>query len=195
MTCLPFGLATAPDAFASLSNWIAEYLRSLGIRIVVYSDDFLLACQNRKLLVEQGRKSIEVLQFLGWRINFVKSWLPPQVELEFLGITWNPSDNFKFISQEKKQKLKKSIRKILNKKKWSWGMSASILGELNFVAFVVPLCRLHCRKIQRACSCLPRAQGFVWNNSEGSGRTRVVAGDNSSGFTHFSRKPPGVHYN
>lgn len=32
MTCLPFGLATAPYAFASVSNWLANHFRKEGIR-------------------------------------------------------------------------------------------------------------------------------------------------------------------
>lgn len=113
MTCLPFGLASTPESFASISNWIASYLRNLGIRVIVYLDDFLLASQDSALLIEQGKKAIEILRLLGWKVNLDKSHLTPQTELEYLGITWNPSKDFKFISQEKQRKLKRSLRLIV----------------------------------------------------------------------------------
>ena len=40
--CLPFGLACAPWVFTKVMKPIAIFLRSMGVRMIVYIDDILL---------------------------------------------------------------------------------------------------------------------------------------------------------
>lgn len=86
MTCLPFGLSSAPRVFASVSNWIAQKLREQGVRILVYLDDYLIAHQNPQTLRIHADMTINMLQQLGWQINWEKSVLAPQARLEYLGV-------------------------------------------------------------------------------------------------------------
>lgn len=88
-TCLPFGLSSAPQIFAKVTNWIAEILCSKSMRIVVYLDDFLIASQDRVKLYHQGQEAIGLLAYLGWTINKEKCILTLCQELKFLGIVWN----------------------------------------------------------------------------------------------------------
>lgn len=162
MTCLPFGLASAPQLFASFTNWVASYFRKIGVRIIVYLDDFLIASQDRKLLIKQGQEIVNTLNFLGWKINLTKSQLHPQTQIEFLGITWDPTNDLKILPQAKQWKLKKSLQRILDLGRWDFHSAMSILGELNFAAFVVPLGRLHSRRMQRASRLLK--EGFPLTN-------------------------------
>lgn len=97
MTCLPFGLASAPAAFAKITNWVAHDLRQKGLRIVVYLDDFLLMHKNQEILKTQMEFAIKYLEDLGWQVNRQKLSTIPSKELEYLGITWNTEKNKKFL--------------------------------------------------------------------------------------------------
>lgn len=148
MTCLPFGLSSAPRTFASVTNWMAEYLRNHGIRCVVYLDDFLLASQSNELLREQTAFTVQTLQNLGWTINFDKSVLVPTRHLEFLGVTWDTNLNMRSLSEPKCLTLRRALEHQMSKGSWSLKQAQSLLGRLNFATFVIPRGRLHCRTIQ-----------------------------------------------
>jgi hypothetical protein len=149
MTCLPFGLASAPYAFAKITNWLAHWFRQeLNINMVVYLDDFLIFHQNPNILIEQAKFTIHKLKELGWSINKEKSLVEPRQCLEYLGIVWNTQENLKMLSDTKIQQNDSLIRSFLQGKKWSWLDAKILLGKLNFASFVVPLGRLHCRWLQ-----------------------------------------------
>ncbi|KAI8442411.1 hypothetical protein MSG28_005925 [Choristoneura fumiferana] len=89
LTALPFGLSSAPRTFAAVSNWIAEFLRKRGIRLLVYLDDYILANQDKDKLAEQVVETLSTLENLGWQVNYQKSVLTPTQQLEYLGLSWN----------------------------------------------------------------------------------------------------------
>lgn len=148
MTCLPFGLSSAPRTFASITNWVAEFLRSHNIRCVVYLDDFLLANQSKSQLEDDIAFTVKILRLLGWTINYEKSVLVPTQCLEFLGITWDTKRNAKSLSEPKCLTLRKALHQQLQLTKWSLKQYQKLMGRLNFATFVTPRGRLHCRTLQ-----------------------------------------------
>ncbi|XP_049872880.1 uncharacterized protein LOC126371606 [Pectinophora gossypiella] len=158
MTCLPFGLASAPAAFAKITNWVAQQLRMKGLRVIVYLDDFLIFHENQYTLEKQVIVAIKYLKNLGWQVNQTKSSTKPVTRIEYLGVTWDTRRNTKSLSKAKVLQLSNSIKELLRKNRWSWHSAKVILGKLNFASFVVPLGRLHCRLIQKASQILPRTQ-------------------------------------
>ncbi|XP_060801332.1 uncharacterized protein LOC106141744 [Amyelois transitella] len=154
-TCLPFRLSTAPLTFARISNWLASCLRRMGIRVIVYLDDFLLANQDPVKLQNDVISATQFLIRLGWLINTDKSVTNPSQSIEFLGIEWDTKRNTKSLPEKKTTSLERDLNEVLKTQLWSWQSAKSLLGKLNFASFIVPLGRLHSREIQRAANLLP----------------------------------------
>lgn len=150
MTCLPFGLSSAPLAFSRVTNWVANLLRKRGLRVLVYLDDFLVVHQNPSILEQQMCLAVNLLQSLGWSVNVQKSILVPTRQIEFLGIIWDTEVNQTRLPPGKVKHLSKEIQVVLEKGKWSWKSAMSLVGRLGFASLVVPLGRLHTRNLQRA---------------------------------------------
>lgn len=98
-----------------MPEWIADILRSKGIRVVVYLDDFCLASQDKDKLSSQTMKALDLLEFLGWKINREKCILDPCQDIEFLGIQWNTKINRMSLPRKKANKIIALINKIKSK--------------------------------------------------------------------------------
>ena len=84
---LPFGLNAAPRVFTKLVKLIAAYLRKGGIRIIVYLDDFLILGSSIKESKANTQLTLDLLQWLGFTINWEKSMLVPTQSMTFLGLS------------------------------------------------------------------------------------------------------------
>ncbi|CAG9133108.1 unnamed protein product [Plutella xylostella] len=100
------------------------------------------------------------LNLLGWTVNNQKSSIVPVKRLEYLGIVWDTGRNIKCLAEKKVVSLQSEIKAIVRKNCWSWHEAKVILGKLNLAAFVVPLGRLHCRKLQRIAVTLPEQDKY-----------------------------------
>ena len=86
---LPFGLATTPRVFMSLTKPILFLCHHKGLCIVIYLDNILvLVC-----LKQMGKRSClflcSLLICLGLHINFSKSDLHLSQTFTFLGLCWD----------------------------------------------------------------------------------------------------------
>ncbi|KAI5641643.1 reverse transcriptase (RNA-dependent DNA polymerase) domain-containing protein [Phthorimaea operculella] len=147
MTCLPFGLASAPRVFASLSNWVAHQLRLEGIRLLVYLDDFLLVSQCPHTLQKQVQRAVNLLQHLGWVINMEKSSTNPSQSLEFLGIQWDTRLNQKSLPEKKLHALELCLHRMDQTVIWTPLSLQQLVGRLNFSSFVIPFGRFNHRNL------------------------------------------------
>ena len=62
---------------------VVAYLRSLGLRLVLYVDDFVLLA-HRDTIVYHKQVLLSTLENLGWKVNFEKSSLEPKLVKGYL---------------------------------------------------------------------------------------------------------------
>ena len=86
---LPFGLATAPRVFTSLTKPILFLCHCKGLCIVIYLDDILVLVSS----MQAGKRAClclcSLLVCLGLHINFSKSDLHLSQSFTFLGLCWD----------------------------------------------------------------------------------------------------------
>ena len=86
---LPFGLSTAPREFTKTLAPVIQLLRSQGIQVHAYLDDWIIRATSREQSLEHTQHIIQLLQSPGWTINWDKSMLQPSRILDFLGLHFN----------------------------------------------------------------------------------------------------------
>ncbi|RCN43519.1 hypothetical protein ANCCAN_10482 [Ancylostoma caninum] len=109
---LPFGLSSAPYAYTRLVKPVAAFLREMGMRLLVYLDDWIFLADSEKRLRQQLSTALELFGDLGFIVNTEKSQLEPVQRIEFLGMTID-SRSFLFEVPEKKVLIISSIAKQL----------------------------------------------------------------------------------
>ena len=108
-TCLPFGLSTAPWTFIKLLKPVMAYLRSKGIRSVVFIDDILLMGPSEETVLSYTALTLDLLESLGFLINYPKSHLTPntygfQVDSSTMSLSL-PEPKITHIQQETRRLL------------------------------------------------------------------------------------------
>lgn len=89
---LPFGLSSAPFIFTKLCKPVINWLRSKGIRVVIYLDNYLIFGNSKKECEKNTKLTISLLTFLGFVINRKKSDLIPKNSCKFLGMIINSNE-------------------------------------------------------------------------------------------------------
>ena len=84
--CLPFDLSSTSRVFTKIMKPVVALLRQLGIRMIIYLDDLLIMAQSQDLLNCHVSTVRNLLENLGFIINYLKSVLIPATQMEFLGI-------------------------------------------------------------------------------------------------------------
>ena len=100
-TVLPFGLSLSPRVFTKCTQAAIAPLRSQGIRLDTYLDDWLISADSRREAVRHTETVVSHLTSLGFNLNFEKSVLIPSQQTTFLGVVLDSNTLVARLSQER----------------------------------------------------------------------------------------------
>ena len=145
---LPFGLVIAPRIFTDVMLEVARVLRTCGVQVHMYLDDWLFKHQDPEALSLQITATLSLLQQLGLIVNLKKSDLTPNQVVEFVGVLYNLQEGRAYPPPKRVEKIKTHIQDFLLNSQKTAGNWVSLLGLLGSVTDQVPLGRLHTRPLQ-----------------------------------------------
>ena len=147
-TCLPFGLSSAPRMFTKVMKPVITYFRSLGIRMVVYLDDMLILAQTKEDLLKWWSIVLDLLENLGFLINYDKSELEPTQSLVFLGFLINTVSMEIKLPKEKVSQAVQEAQKLLQAQQTSARQLAHLIGLFSSTLPAILPAPLHYRGLQ-----------------------------------------------
>ncbi|KAK7105419.1 hypothetical protein V1264_016802 [Littorina saxatilis] len=147
---LPFGLSLAPWIFTMVVRQVCALVRSQGIRLRAYLDDWLIMNQSQSGCSQDTLTVLRESNSLGFSINRVKSELTPSQTFTYLGMSFDTVAWTVQPSQRRVDKLQAQIRSTLPLLMASIRSLASILGQMESMALLVSLGRVHKRPLQFA---------------------------------------------
>lgn len=147
--CLPFGLSTSPFVFTKILKPVAEYLRSRHMISVYYLDDIFCIGRTYAECFENIKLTLNLLENLGFIINYEKSSLVPKMQCKFLGFIFDSVKMTITLPEEKRIKIEKSIKKFAKLKYCKLREFAKLLGLLTSACPAVDYGMLHTRSLER----------------------------------------------
>ena len=148
--CLPFGLASAPRVFTKLLKPVLSFLRQRGIRLIAYLDDFLIMAESKQLALQHAATTLNILEGLGFVINYQKSLLIPSQQIEFLGYIVNSVSMSLSLPKDKLKKVQNHCQKLLHNPLTTVRELSKVLGLLSSSIQAVFPAPLHYRYLQQA---------------------------------------------
>ena len=145
---LPFGLSTSPRVFTKVLAPVIESLRVQGVHIHPYLDDILLRAPSRQQLLCDLKRAIDVLESVGYVINYGKSELEPSLDLTFIGGRLRTDLGRVFLPDDRREsliRLAQSFRVGELKSAKTW---LALMGVMAASIQVVPFARLRMRPLQ-----------------------------------------------
>ena len=156
--CLPFGLFSSPRTFTRVTKPIAHYLRSRGIHVVFYLDDVLILARSRAMAGISRRRTVRLLQSLGFTLNTEKSDLTLRQCFTYLGFQWDTQDLSVSLPQEKREEIQTLAESLLARPSTT-ARRLLTFGKVTFASYAVPLARLHTRELQTALASVYKHPG------------------------------------
>ena len=142
---IPFGLATAPRVFTSLTKPILFLCHHKGLHIVIYLDDILVLICSKQVDKRAHLFLCSLLVCLGLHINFSKSDLHLSQTFTFLGLCWDTLGMSVSLPPDKLANIQQLALSLLWTPHVTVHKVMSFLGKANFCTNGhSQLCQLFC---------------------------------------------------
>ncbi|XP_063991161.1 uncharacterized protein LOC135169793 [Diachasmimorpha longicaudata] len=148
-TCLPFGLSTSPFVFTKIMKPVVSKLRLQGMRLMIYLDDFLFVSNSKDQCEENMRTCINLLENLGFIVNFEKSSLVATQKCKYLGFVINSVNYSLELPDKKKIQIKEMIKIFKKGGKHKIRQFATLLGVLTAACPAMEYGSIHCKRLER----------------------------------------------
>ena len=156
---LPFGLKCSPRVLTKVLKPIVAFLRvTWGILIAIYMDDILIQGSSPSLVYIHAQVAALLFMVLGWSLNWKKSDFIPKQWTTHLGFVVDSVSMTVSCPADKIARLQSSCRNLMVAGVVSVHDAEWILGTMESVRPVTPLCALHYRAFKKQ---LLKAKAFV----------------------------------
>lgn len=153
-THMIFGLSTAPAIWQYAMERVRDYLRSLGLNVSVYLDDFLLISDTEEECHTQLRTILDELTSLGLTVNHKKTLGPAQA-IHYLGLEIDSALMEIRVPDYKLQQVRKQIedfrRQHFPSNSAPLRAVLSLTGRLGHIARAVRASRPFLRRLWNVC--------------------------------------------
>uniref|UniRef100_A0A146LQD6 Pol polyprotein n=1 Tax=Lygus hesperus TaxID=30085 RepID=A0A146LQD6_LYGHE len=147
--CLPFGLSSAPYTFVKLMKPILAHLRSQGVTLANYLDDFVILGHSSDVCETHANKLIELLTSLGFIINVDKCCLKASTSFTFLGFLFDSERMLITLPPEKAKRTKHLIDFFINNRSCSIRDFAKLIGNLVSLCPASPYGWIHIKRAEK----------------------------------------------
>ena len=93
---------------------VIEWIRSMGIRCVIYLDDILLLASSAEEARRNTQLTLDLLRYLGLLVKPSKVEAVPTQQIEFLGLQADSVKMLLTVPLDKIKKLQKQIRQTID---------------------------------------------------------------------------------
>ena len=128
---------------------VTTWLRARGVKVVAYLDDFFICDDSRDGVVKGISMLREILEFLGFVVNELKSVEVPVQVLDFLGFSINSITMSLSLPSKKRLMIVNACERLLKAPKTTVRELASLLGLLSWASTAVEFAQSHYRHLQR----------------------------------------------
>ena len=142
------GLSTAPQVFTRVMAPVSAILHSMGIRMRLYLDDWLVQSTSRESLLRDLQTVLQLCHELGIVVNPQKSNLVPSQVVQYLGVVIDSTSFRASPSVERISRLQSTAAEFQSCASPPASLWLSLVGVLSSLAHLVPGGRLRMRSLQ-----------------------------------------------